>query len=59
MWSYDSSLPARRWHAERSSWRLADPSGLFAPGLDVNVKRAIDIKEDDKIDRRAWMRLIR
>src|SRR5215831_2119512 len=29
---------------------LTDPSGLFNASLGGNVRRAIDIKEDDKID---------
>jgi hypothetical protein len=38
---------------------LNDPSGLFNSSLDGNVRRAIDIKEDDKIDEVALERLIR
>src|SRR5467141_711904 len=32
---------------------LNDPSGLFNSSLEGKVRRAIDIKEDDKIDRPA------
>jgi hypothetical protein len=38
---------------------LNDPSGLFNSSLDGKVRRAIDIKEDDKIDEVALKRLIR
>jgi hypothetical protein len=38
---------------------LNDPSGLFNSSLDGNVRRAIDIKENDKIDKGALKNLIR
>jgi hypothetical protein len=38
---------------------LKDPSGLFNSSLEGNVRRAIDIKEDDKIDEAALKKLIR
>jgi hypothetical protein len=38
---------------------LEDPSGLFNSSLDGNVRRAIDIHEDDKIDAKALKALIR
>lgn len=38
---------------------LADPSGLFNSSLDGNVRRAIDIREGDKIDEKALKALIR
>ena len=38
---------------------LNDPSGLFNSSLDGNVRRAIDIKEDDTIDEAAVKDLIR
>ena len=37
---------------------LNDPSGLFNSSLDGKVRRAIDIKEDDKIDEDALKNLI-
>ena len=37
---------------------LNDPSGLFNSSLDGKVRRAIDIKEDDKIDEDALKSLI-
>ena len=38
---------------------LADPSRLFNSSLDGNVRRAIDIREGDKIDEKALKALIR
>jgi hypothetical protein len=38
---------------------LDDPSGLFNSSLEGNVRRAIDIREDDKIDEKALKALIR
>jgi hypothetical protein len=38
---------------------LNDSSGLFNSGLDGKVRRAIDIKEDDKINEDALKNLIR
>ena len=38
---------------------LDDPGGLFNSSLDGKVRRAIDIKEGDKIDERALKSLVR
>jgi hypothetical protein len=38
---------------------LRDPSGLFNSSLGGNVRRAIDIKEDDEINEGALKNLIR
>jgi hypothetical protein len=38
---------------------LADPSGLFNSSLEGNVRRAIDIREGDKVDAAALKDLIR
>jgi hypothetical protein len=38
---------------------LADPSGLFNSSLEGNVRRAIDIREGDKINEKALQALIR
>jgi hypothetical protein len=37
---------------------LDDPSGLFNSSLDGNVRRAIDIEEEDEIDEAAFKALI-
>jgi hypothetical protein len=38
---------------------LADPTGLFNSSLDGNVRRAIDIREGEAIDAKAFKALIR
>jgi hypothetical protein len=38
---------------------LEDPAGLFNSSLEVKVRRAIDIREGDRIDETALMALIR
>ncbi|MDN5926603.1 MAG: DUF1801 domain-containing protein [Hyphomicrobiales bacterium] len=38
---------------------LDDPSGLFNSSLEGNTRRAIDIREGDKIDEKALKALIR
>ena len=38
---------------------LEDPAGLFNASLDGNVRRAIDIREDDSINEAALQALIR
>src|SRR5438067_9810508 len=38
---------------------LQDPSGLFNSSLEGNVRRAIDIREGDKVDQAALKNLIR
>jgi hypothetical protein len=38
---------------------LKDPSGLFNSSLEGNTRRAIDIREGDKIDEEAFKTLVR
>ena len=38
---------------------LDDPAGLFNSSLDGNVRRAIDIREGEKINEKALKALIR
>jgi len=38
---------------------LEDPSGLFNASLEGNMRRAIDIREGDRIDEKALVALIR
>jgi hypothetical protein len=38
---------------------LDDPSGLFNSSLEGNTRRAIDFHEDDQIDEKAFVALIR
>ena len=37
---------------------LEDPSGLFNSSLDGNVRRVIDIREDEEVDAKAFKTLI-
>jgi hypothetical protein len=38
---------------------LDDPSGLFNSSLDGNVRRAIDVREGDRLDEKALKALVR
>jgi hypothetical protein len=38
---------------------LEDPSGLFNSSLEGNVRRAIDVREGDRLDERAFKALVR
>ena len=38
---------------------LEDPKSLFNSSLEGNLRRAIDIREDDRIDEKAFKALIR
>jgi hypothetical protein len=38
---------------------LKDPSGLFNSSLEGNTRRAIDVHEDDEIDEKAFVTLVR
>jgi hypothetical protein len=38
---------------------LKDPSGLFNPSLEGNVRRAIDVHENEKVNEAALKDLIR
>jgi hypothetical protein len=38
---------------------LKDPSGLFNSSLDAKVRRAIDIREGDRVNEAGFKRLIR
>jgi hypothetical protein len=38
---------------------LKDPSGLFNSSLEGNTRRAIDFHEDDEVDEKAFVTLIR
>lgn len=39
--------------------KLADPKGLFNASLDGNVRRAIDIREGEKLDKAAFKALVK
>ena len=38
---------------------LSDPAGLFNSSLEGNVRRAIDIREGEKLDEKAFKALVR
>ena len=38
---------------------LDDPAGLFNASLDAGTRRAIDLREDDRLDRDAFVSLVR
>jgi hypothetical protein len=38
---------------------LEDPTGLFNSSLDGNTRRAIDVREGEKLDEKAFKALIR
>lgn len=38
---------------------IEDPAGLFNASLDGNVRRAIDLKQGDRIDEEAFVTLVR
>jgi hypothetical protein len=38
---------------------LDDPSGVFNASLDAGTRRAIDIHEDDALDEKAFVELVR
>jgi hypothetical protein len=38
---------------------LEDPSGLFNSSLEGNTRRALDLREDDDLDEKAFVALIR
>lgn len=66
-----SGVGARRHHLHRRDLQgrgeddlakgaaLDDPAGLFNSSLDGNVRRAIDIREGEKINEKALKALIR
>ncbi|MGC4003283.1 MAG: DUF1801 domain-containing protein [Pirellulales bacterium] len=39
--------------------KLPDPAGLFNAGLEGNVRRAIDLREDDALDAAAFTALVK
>jgi hypothetical protein len=65
VWSHKGNVVAAgafRDHVKLNFFKgasLADPGGLFNAGLDAKATRAIDIRENDKIDESALNALIR
>ena len=65
MWSHDGIICTGETYKNYVKMTFAkgasldDPSGLFNSSLEGNTRRAIDIREDDKIDEKALKALIR
>ena len=65
VWSHDGMICTGEVYKDKVKMTFAkgasleDPSGLFNSSLDGNVRRAIDIYEDDKINEIALKALIR
>lgn len=64
-WSHDGIISTFESYKDKVKLTFArgaslnDPSGLFNASLDAGTRRAIDIREGDKIDERAFKALIR
>ena len=58
-----SSAPARPTRVVKLTFAkgaaLKDPAGLFNSSLERQLRRAIDIREGDKIDEKAFKALVR
>jgi hypothetical protein len=65
VWSHDGILCTGETYRDKVKLTFAkgaslpDPSGLFNAGLDGNVRRAIDIGNNDQIDENALKALVR
>lgn len=65
VWSHDGILCTGEAYKDKIKLTFAkgaalpDPEGLFNASLDGNLRRAIDIREGDKIDATAFKALIR
>ena len=65
MWSHDGIICTGEIYKDKVKLTFAkgavlkDPSGLFNSSLEGNARRAIDIREDDKIDEEAFKTLVR
>ena len=64
-WSHDGIICTGETYKDKVKLTFArgasldDPAGLFNSSLDGNTRRAIDIREGDKIDEKAFKALIR
>jgi hypothetical protein len=65
VWSLDGIITTGETYKEvvkltfANGAELADPKKLFNSSLEGNVRRAIDFREDEKIDEPAFMALVR
>jgi hypothetical protein len=65
VWSHDGLICTGETYRDKVKLTFArgaaleDPAGLFNSSLEGNLRRAIDIREDDKLDAKALKALIR
>jgi len=65
VWSHDGIICTGETHKSvvkttfAKGAKLLDPSGLFNASLEGNTRRAIDFREGEKIDEKAFVALIR
>ncbi len=65
VWSCDGMIAVANAHKGKVKLtfmhgaHLPDPDGLFNAGLEGNARRAIDLLEGDRLDKRALKRLVR
>ena len=65
VWSHDGIVCTGEWYKNHVKLTFArgaslkDPAGLFNASMDGNVRRAIDIRQGDKIDESALKDLMR
>jgi len=65
VWSHDGIICTGETYKDKVKFTFAkgalleDPAGLFNASLEGNVRRAIDLREGDEIDERAFKSLVR
>lgn len=65
VWSHDGIICTGESYKDKVKFTFAkgaalkDPAGLFNSSMDGNVRRAIDIHEDEEVDGAAFMALVR
>ena len=65
MWSHDGILCTGETYKDKVKLTFAqgaaleDPGRLFNSGLEGNTRRAIDLREGDKLDEEAFKALVR
>jgi len=65
VWSHDGIICTGETYKDKVKLTFAkgaslpDPEGLFNASLDGNVRRAIDLREEDDLDEKAFVELVR
>jgi hypothetical protein len=65
VWSHEGIICTGETYTDKVKFTFAkgaaleDPAGLFNASLEGNVRRAIDLHEEDEIDERAFKALVR